>query len=53
MSISCIGFGLGDRVPDLGQRIDVAFVLQRDDYRGPRLQLRLLDWQPEGEGLAS
>lgn len=53
MSISCIGFGLGDRVPDQGQRIDVAFVLQRDDYRGPRLQLRLLDWQPEGEGLAS
>jgi single-stranded-DNA-specific exonuclease len=52
-TVASIGFGMGDRVPDAGQRIDVAFVLQRDDYRGPRLQMRLLDWQPEGEGIGS
>jgi single-stranded-DNA-specific exonuclease len=53
-----IGFGLGDRVPAVGDRIDLAYVLEVNEYRGRELQLRLLDWRasdrgPEGMALGS
>lgn len=46
-----IGFGLGRKLPARGERVDVAFMPQIDDYRGPRLQLRLSDVVRAGQGL--
>jgi single-stranded-DNA-specific exonuclease len=46
-----IGWGLAGRTPslDVSQPLDVAFKLERDDYRGvSRLQLRVADVRPSG-----
>lgn len=46
-----IGWGLAGRAPslDVSQPLDVAFKLERDDYRGSsRLQLRVADVRPSG-----
>ena len=40
--VDAIGFGLGERLPDLAGRVDLAFTLGFDEYRGERrLQLKL------------
>jgi single-stranded-DNA-specific exonuclease len=47
-----IGWGLAGRAPelDVAQRFDVAFKLDRDEYRGAsRLQLRVADVRPTGD----
>lgn len=43
-----IGFGMLDDRPRCGQRIEVAFVPEIDEYRD-RVRLRLVDLWPEGE----
>ncbi|MCA9665997.1 MAG: single-stranded-DNA-specific exonuclease RecJ [Myxococcales bacterium] len=47
-----IGFGMRHKRPNVGDDIDVAFVAEIDNWRGPRLQLRLVDLAPAGAGIA-
>jgi single-stranded-DNA-specific exonuclease len=57
--ITALGWGMGYRREEIreSESYDVAFKLERDDYRGlPRLQARLIDFRPchpeRGEGSA-
>ena len=47
-AIPAIGFGLYHKCPEIGSRIDVAFVLEIDDYQSfaPRARIRLEDLRP-------
>lgn len=47
-----IGFGMGAKRPEQGERVDVAFIPEIDDYLGPRVQLRLSDVAPAGQRVA-
>ncbi len=48
--LEAIGFGLGDRARQLPQRVDLAFHLERNEWRGRRrLQLNLQDIRPAQE----
>jgi len=55
-SLEAIGWGLAHRAPEFqaGARVDIAFRLERDEYRGEsRLQARIADISPTGsESLA-
>ncbi len=54
--LGAIGWGMIDRVDglDVHTPVDVAFRLERDDYRGAdRLQLRLADVAPARDGFAA
>jgi single-stranded-DNA-specific exonuclease len=45
-SLDAVGWGMADRIPDLpaGSIVDIAFRLERDEYRGEsRLQARIAD----------
>ena len=51
--ITALGWGMGYRREEIreSEAYDVAFKLERDDYRGiPRLQARLIDFRPCGSG---
>lgn len=43
-----IGFGMVDSMPQKGDRVDVVFVPEINNYQGERVQLRLRDLQPAG-----
>jgi len=55
-SLDAVGWGMADRIPDLpaGSVVDIAFRLERDEYRGEsRLQARIADIRPTtGTGAA-
>jgi single-stranded-DNA-specific exonuclease len=47
--LEAIGFGMGDRLPEIGQSggVDVAFRLEENHYNGrTSLQARLIDLRP-------
>lgn len=47
--VDAIGFGLGERLPELQDRVDLAFTMGFDEYRGERrLQLKLRTLRPAG-----
>lgn len=46
-----IGFRMRSRQPEIGERIDVAFVPEIEYYHGSRPRLRLLDLAPVGQGV--
>jgi len=49
ISFPAIGFNMGERLATLHDRLDIAFCPELDDFRGPRLQLRLVDLRPAKE----
>jgi len=51
-SLEALGWGFGPRVAEFqaGSRVDIAFRLERDEYRGESyLQARIADLRPSGE----
>lgn len=46
-----VGFRMSDRLPDVGQKIDVAFVPEIDHFGGPHVRLRLVALEDGGRGL--
>jgi single-stranded DNA-specific DHH superfamily exonuclease len=46
--VPAIGFGMISRKPEVGQRVDVAYVAEIDDYvaSAERVRLRLVDLRP-------
>ena len=46
--LPAIGFGMAARRPEVGERVDVAFTAEIDEYQGapPRVRLKLLDLRP-------
>lgn len=45
-----IGFRMGSALRELTRRVDLAFVPEINTFRGPRVQLRLVDLRPAGGG---
>jgi hypothetical protein len=46
-----MGFGMGGRIAEVPDSLDLAYTISPDRYYGGgALQLRIRDWRPPGEG---